>query len=163
VAAVPRTASTGAPTSDGAAVPVYSDAAPIRQAEEKRVIHRFATFGPSGEIVARTDRGVVSAEGVSFTGRTAVERAVVIGNQIAAATGTDAAQAAQLVREYRKRTGSFPDLSQLGNLGTGGAPADEEGMIAPQQASVLGFGIGTWLLLSAIGLVLFLVYGKRGR
>lgn len=163
MAAVPRTASTGAPTSDGVTAPVYSDNSPLREAEEKRVVHRFATFTSSGEIVARTDRGVISADRVTFTDRTAIERAAAIGSQIAAATGTSADDATRLVREYRKRTGSYPDLSQFGGLGNYSAGGSEESppIVA---ASVGSFGLTAWLILSAIGLVLLLTLGrKRGR
>jgi len=88
---------------------------------------------------------------------------VALGDQIAAATGSDPALAAQLVRDYRKRTGSFPDLSQLGNLGVGGGGGLEP---EPLQLGVAGgsSALSTWLILSAIGVVLLLLFGrKRGR
>jgi len=95
--AAQRVPPTGAPSAYAAASPVYTDNATIN-----------------------TDRAMAGSARV-YTGRIAVPRAQasaiipqVIGRQIAFATGADVDESIALARDYRSRTGAYPDLTALG-------------------------------------------------
>lgn len=175
--AVPRTAPTGAPSATAAADPLLSSNAPITQRLAPAVLARYSgvtdkaaassairsyTSPVDGATMQVVQAHTPSASAV-YTGETAIDRAGYLGTQIANITGDDPAAATRIVRDYNERTGSYPDLTQLGATGSGyAAPLDLSGNGSGlQQASVLGGGLTMWIVLGAIGLVLALVYGKK--
>lgn len=177
--AVPRIPSSGAPTANAAGDPTYgqgtltyalSRVAPVIEqvtTSSNRIAQAQRTYvSPvDGASIPAVQAHTPSADAV-YTGAVAQERAAYLGTQVANATGTSAATATEVVRDYHNRTGSFPDLSQLGSLGsgyTGGAVDLGAGGAGVQEAGVLGGGLNTWILLGALGLVAVLLFGKKGR
>lgn len=175
--AVPRTASTGAPTSDGAAAPDYSDRTQLASpftltGARQRIEAARAARAANGQVVSVptldgatvTYRARTPSADAVYTGMVAVDRASAYGSNVAAATDTDPALATSVVRQYRQRTGSWPDLSSLGALDTGGNYSTGGTLDNPpiMQAGILGGLTPTTLLvLGAVGLALVLLFGKR--
>lgn len=168
--AVSRTAPTGAPSASAPADPSYTDNSPI--AAQPTGIVRISAFSRGGSgagvyAVPTADGQIVQGiqshtptANATYTGQTAVERASYIGTQVAAATGTSPATATAVVRDYKNRTGTYPDMSSLSSLGsgyTGGNIVDG----APQQLGLLSGGLNTWVILSLVGLVAVLLFGRK--
>lgn len=156
--AVPRTAPTGAPSATAPAQPVLTESGPLTATARRYVV------AADGVVVPAVQAHTPSANAV-YTGQTAIDRTSYIGQQLATATGSDPALATSVVREYRDRAGTYPDLTQFGALGsgyTGGALIPGEQPL--QQASILGGLTPTMLIvLGAAALVAVVLFGRKRR
>jgi hypothetical protein len=110
-----------------------------------------------------TGSTAVSRHEAAMTGRTAIPRSEALVRQYRLP-----AEAVPIIDEYRRRTGGYPDLGGVtpgfggsGGSGGGGFLPSDEGEPGITTAGFLGDGLNMWLALSAIGVVLVLMFGKK--
>lgn len=152
--AMTRQPSSGAPTAESAAVPVYAAQSPIAIQGGRRSPAAVGVLTSPADYTGT----VAVARERNYTGTTAIPRSVALATQAGLPSG-----AAGVIDEYHRRTGAWPDVTQLG---TGGGDFDPGGLgLDPGNgittAGFLGGGLGMWIALSVIGVALVLMFGKK--